>query len=95
MKKFPWNERCIEHNLEQLPLVKDRRTKEAVYERLQRAQRKMRWRRRWLPAASMALFLAVVAVGMNAAVPERAEQQQRSSTVKMLRAGSASPKSRR
>ncbi|MGG2954106.1 UDP-glucose 6-dehydrogenase [Geobacillus stearothermophilus] len=91
MKKFPWNERCIEHSLEQLPMVKDRRTKEDVYERLQRTQRKMRWRRRWLSAASMALFLAVVAVGMNAAAPERAEQQQRSSTVKTLGAESAPP----
>ncbi|MED5078602.1 UDP-glucose 6-dehydrogenase, partial [Geobacillus stearothermophilus] len=72
-------------------MVKDRRTKEDVYERLQRTQRKMRWRRRWLSAASMALFLAVVAVGMNATAPERAEQQQRSSTVKTLGAESSPP----
>ncbi|WPZ17223.1 UDP-glucose 6-dehydrogenase [Geobacillus subterraneus] len=81
MKKLNWNERCIQHGLEQLPVVKDRRAKEDVYERLERARRAARWKRRWLPAAaSAAVLIAAVVAGPRLIIPEQADQQEASSS---------------
>jgi len=81
MKKLNWNERCIQHGLEQLPIVKDRRAKEDVYERLERAQRATRWKRRWLPAAaSAAALITAVIFGFRFIVPERTDKQEVSSS---------------
>ncbi|NNU84027.1 UDP-glucose 6-dehydrogenase [Geobacillus sp. BMUD] len=77
MKKLNGNERCIEHDLEQLPIIKDRRTKEEVYAQLARAQRLERWKRRWLPAAASAAVLAAsVYAGTHFAVPKRADNNE-------------------
>ncbi|AMX83059.1 UDP-glucose 6-dehydrogenase [Geobacillus subterraneus] len=92
MKKLNWNERCIQHGLEQLPVVKDRRAKEDVYERLERARRAARWKRRWLPAVASAVVLAAAAVaGPRLITPERADKQEATlSAAKMPREKDAS-----
>ncbi|MFC0297983.1 UDP-glucose 6-dehydrogenase [Geobacillus jurassicus] len=92
MKKLNWNERCIEHDLEQLPVIKDRRTKEEVYAQLARAQRLARWKRRWLSAAvSAAVLAAAVYAGPHLIVPKRADKNEAfSSPVQTLQADGAS-----
>ncbi|AGT32571.1 UDP-glucose dehydrogenase [Geobacillus genomosp. 3] len=81
MKKLNWNERCIQHGLRQLPVVKDRRAKADVYERLERARRAARWRRRWLPAAaSAAVLIVTVFAGSRLIIPERVDKQEASSS---------------
>ncbi|MEW5321881.1 GerMN domain-containing protein [Geobacillus thermoleovorans] len=92
MKKLNWNERCIEHGLEQLPVIKDRRTKEEVYVRLVRVQRMARWKRRWLPAiASAAVLASAVYAGPHFIVPTRSDKNEAfSSPVQTLQADGAS-----
>jgi len=81
MKKLNWNERCIQHGLEQLPVVKDRRAKEDIYERLERARRAARWKRRWLPAvASAAVLVAAAFAAPRLIIPEPADKQVASSS---------------
>ncbi|MBD1378655.1 hypothetical protein [Metabacillus arenae] len=63
MKKSEWNEERIEHLLQQLPSIKDRRTSKEIYQQLLLKQARQRTRKIWVAptfamiAAALILFL--------------------------------------
>lgn len=60
MKKFPWNDECLQHTLQQMPMIKDYRSKEEVYRRLVKARKTARLKAWFLP--SLASFVAAMIV---------------------------------
>ncbi|TWG31020.1 GerMN domain-containing protein [Geobacillus sp. C56-T2] len=90
VKKFQWSEQCIEHGLKQMPTVKDRRSKEDIYQQWRRAQQ-ARWKRRWRAAAAVATVLIAVALGGQRWIaPEHEEKQKAASPAEMTPTNSAS-----
>jgi hypothetical protein len=58
VKKFRWNDECLEHALQQMPIIKDHRSKEEIYQQLIKARKTARQKAWFLPV----LIPIVVAV---------------------------------
>lgn len=65
MKKFPWNDECLQHTLQQMPMIKDYRSKEEVYRQLVKARKTARLKAWFLPSlASVVAAMIVVALSV-------------------------------
>ena len=63
MKKFRWNDECLEHTLQQMPMIKDHRSKEEIYQQLIKARKTARWKAWFLPSLiSVVAAVSVVAI---------------------------------
>jgi hypothetical protein len=63
VKKFRWNDECLEHALQQMPMIKDHRSKEEVYQQLIIARKTARRKSWFLPSLlSIAAAMLVVAI---------------------------------
>jgi Sporulation and spore germination len=62
VKKFRWNDECLQHALQQMPMIRDRRSKEEVYEQLMKARKTARLKTWFLPslASVVAVMLVVI-----------------------------------
>jgi hypothetical protein len=62
VKKFRWNDECLEHALQQMPMIKDHRSKEEIYEQLIKARKTARRKAWFLPALIpiVAVFAMVI-----------------------------------
>ncbi|ANB61876.1 GerMN domain-containing protein [Anoxybacteroides amylolyticum] len=65
MRKFQWNEEELESLLRQMPRVKDRRSKEAIYQQIAHSKQK-KWKFRIVPAVvSVAAACLFVLIGVS------------------------------
>jgi len=63
VKKFRWNDECLEHTLQQMPMIKDHRSKEEIYQQLIKARKTARWKAWFLPSLiSVVAAVSVVAI---------------------------------
>jgi hypothetical protein len=63
VKQFQWNDECLEHALQQMPMIKDHRSKEEIYEQLIKARKTARRKAWFLPALiSVVAAMLVMAV---------------------------------
>ncbi|REK58660.1 MAG: UDP-glucose 6-dehydrogenase [Geobacillus sp.] len=77
MKKFPWNDECIQHALQQLPMIKDHRSKEEVYRQLVKARKIARLKAWFLPSlASVIAAMLVVALSVPDFPMKRGQEEK-------------------
>lgn len=83
MRKFQWNEEEIESLLRQMPHVKDRRSKAAIYEQITRSKQPKRSARivPTVVSVAAACLFAIIGVSLYSSSPENKKEQPEMSTM--------------
>ena len=69
MKKFRWNDECLQHALQQMPMIRDRRSKEEVYEQLMKARKTARLKTWFLPSLASVVAVMLVVIISEPSLP--------------------------
>jgi hypothetical protein len=62
VRKFRWNDECLQHTLQQMPMVKDHRSKEEVYRQLMKARKTARLKTWFLPSLASVVAVMIVVI---------------------------------
>jgi hypothetical protein len=77
VKKFPWNDECLQHTLQQMPMIKDHRSKEEVYRQLVKA-RKIAWLKAWFLPSLASVVAAMIVVALSVpSLPMKRESEEK------------------
>jgi hypothetical protein len=99
VREFQWSEEYIQHILQQMPMVRDERSKEEVYRQVSLARKKERMKMRLIPAVvSMAAVLLFVIIGLSIhSIPQPKQEKMaknKKETVVSLRADEHAPENK-
>jgi Sporulation and spore germination len=78
MKKFRWNDECLQYTLQQMPIIKDHRSKEEVYRQLMKARKTARLKAWFLPSLASIVAVMIVVVISVPSLPFTKQTEEKS-----------------